>query len=263
MKLLVSILIINYNNKRLLKRSINSCLNQTYKNFEILIFDDSSSDGSIEILKKINNKKVKVVFNNSKKTGIPALDAKNGYYNLINCSKGQIIFLLDSDDYFKKNKVFEVMSFFSKNRNIDLVQDLPILRYNNKKIKKKNLNNFLSFWPYLAPESCISFRRKFIKNFFEKNKRLENNYKHVWFGFRIGVFAYYICNSLQTINKNLTIYKAIGESKKYRFLSYNWFLRRLMSFNYLYKILGSNKIFRFHIDYILTKIFVNYLKIFK
>jgi len=137
MKLLVSILIINYNNKRLLKRSINSCLNQTYKNFEILIFDDSSSDGSIEILKKINNKKVKVVFNNSKKTGIPALDAKNGYYNLINCSKGQIIFLLDSDDYFKKNKVFEVMSFFSKNRNIDLVQDLPILRYNNKKIKKK------------------------------------------------------------------------------------------------------------------------------
>ena len=48
---LVSILIINYNNHSLLKRSIKSCLNQSYKNIEILIFDDQSNDNSSNVLK--------------------------------------------------------------------------------------------------------------------------------------------------------------------------------------------------------------------
>ena len=43
---LVSILIANYNNKIYLKRCLNSCFNQKYKNLEIIIFDDCSLDGS-------------------------------------------------------------------------------------------------------------------------------------------------------------------------------------------------------------------------
>ena len=49
---LISILIINYNNHNLLKRSIESCLSQSYKNIEILIFDDQSNDNSPNVLKK-------------------------------------------------------------------------------------------------------------------------------------------------------------------------------------------------------------------
>ena len=47
---LISILIINFNNAKFLTRAINSCLNQSYKNFEILIFDDKSTDKSQLIL---------------------------------------------------------------------------------------------------------------------------------------------------------------------------------------------------------------------
>ena len=47
---LISILIINYNNHSLLKRSIESCLKQSYKNIEILIFDDQSDDSSPNVL---------------------------------------------------------------------------------------------------------------------------------------------------------------------------------------------------------------------
>ena len=62
---LVSILIINYNNAKLIKRSVNSCLKQSYKNFEILIYDDRSTDKSKKILKKFaRNKKIKIFFNN-------------------------------------------------------------------------------------------------------------------------------------------------------------------------------------------------------
>ena len=54
---LISILIINFNNAKFLTRAINSCLNQSYKNFEILIFDDKSTDKSQLILNEFKNKK--------------------------------------------------------------------------------------------------------------------------------------------------------------------------------------------------------------
>ena len=60
---LVSILILNYNNSKLLKRSINSCINQNYKKIEILIYDDKSQDNSAKVLKKINNTKVRYFLN--------------------------------------------------------------------------------------------------------------------------------------------------------------------------------------------------------
>ena len=56
-KTLVSILIINYNNAKVISRSILSCLNQSYKKTEILVFDDQSSDNSKIILNKYLSKK--------------------------------------------------------------------------------------------------------------------------------------------------------------------------------------------------------------
>ena len=57
--ILVSVLINNYNNQRFLKKSIDSCLKQTYKNFEIIIFDDNSTDDSKKIIKKNKKQKIK------------------------------------------------------------------------------------------------------------------------------------------------------------------------------------------------------------
>ena len=54
----VSILVANYNNEKFLKRAINSLLNQSYKNIEIIVHDDRSTDTSLSILetyKKKNN----------------------------------------------------------------------------------------------------------------------------------------------------------------------------------------------------------------
>ena len=67
-KTLVSILIINYNNAKVISRSILSCLNQSYKKTEILVFDDQSSDNSRIILNKyLSKKKVSIFFNKEKK----------------------------------------------------------------------------------------------------------------------------------------------------------------------------------------------------
>ena len=52
-KKLVSILVNNYNNEKYIKNCINSCLDQTYKNIEVIIYDDNSSDRSISIINKL------------------------------------------------------------------------------------------------------------------------------------------------------------------------------------------------------------------
>ena len=61
----VSVLVANYNNSIYLNRCIKSIQNQNYKNIEIIVVDDNSTDNSIAILKKI--KKITVIKNEKKK----------------------------------------------------------------------------------------------------------------------------------------------------------------------------------------------------
>ena len=58
-KILASILINNYNNEKFIRDCIKSCLNQSYKNIEIIIYDDVSNDNSKNFIKNIKNHKIK------------------------------------------------------------------------------------------------------------------------------------------------------------------------------------------------------------
>ena len=257
---LVSILIINYNNEKFVSRAVNSCLMQNYSNIEILIHDDKSKDMSInEINKFKNNKRVKIFVNKSKKKNIPSFDAMKGYLKLFNKSKGKIICLLDSDDFFHKSKIKSVVNYFEENQKIEFVQNLPIVKSKKNSYYQLNKNNYFSFWPYLAPESCISFKKDFMNNFIRKNRFMSQKYGLVWLGFRLGVFAYFINKKFGCMEKNLTYYESLGQSKKYSFMNRNWFIRRSQSFEYLNKI--SKKSINKNFDYFLTKIFCSFLKI--
>ncbi len=252
-KILVSILIINFNNAKLLDRAINSCINQKYTNTEILIFDDKSTDNSKYVLSKYkDNKKIKIFYNNKLKKKFAALNAMNGYVTLFQKSKGSILFLLDSDDYFHKNKIYEINKIFQKKKNVDFVQDMPFIKEKNSIKIKKNKNNSLSFWPYLAPESCISFRRKFMIKFLKINKIHSSSFNNIWLGFRMGVYAYFNLKNFYSINKNLTYYESLGQSKQYEFLNRNWINRRMNSFKYLKRITKNKIKLNRNLDYLIT-----------
>ena len=192
--ILVSILINNYNNKPYIKNCIQSCLKQSYKKFELIIYDDNSNDGSKQIIKKINNKKIKKIFNNKKIFKGGPLNQLNSIYKSLPKSKGKLIFLLDGDDFFLKNKLYNIIEIFNKNKNLKFIQDSPYYYYPEKNIKiKKNLKNkffTLHTWPYFFPTSTMTFERKFLKKVLKELKFSGKKYPRMFFDARAMIYIY-------------------------------------------------------------------------
>ena len=130
----VSIIVNCYNGENYLKECLSSIKNQTYKNFEIIFFDNNSNDKSAIIFKDYENEKFKYFKSDRKKN---LYDARNDALN--NCS-GEIITFLDVDDVWNKNKLFEQTNIFKHNNNIDLIYTDYILK---DEIKNKNKNIYL------------------------------------------------------------------------------------------------------------------------
>jgi len=221
-----SVIIANYNNAKYLRNCINSILNQSYKNIEIIAVDDKSEDSSLEVLKKYK-KKIKVI-KNRKKTSKGSYNQINSYYKGFIKSKGKYIFFLDSDDYFKKKKMELVIKEFENNENLDLIFDLPILKFRDKEIKKKFKQKkfVISSWPRFSPQSCISIKKKLAKEIFKilKLKKFET----IWLDFRIAVYYFLKNKQIYIFKKYLTYYRQLNNSasKDYKILNKNWWYRR-------------------------------------
>lgn len=112
---LVSIYIVNHNYGRYLKQCIESVLNQTYLNFELLIIDNESEDNSRDVLLDyMNSSKVRVLF--QKNIGL------NRTNNVaINNTNGDYIMRIDADDFLHKNAIEIMINIFIKNDEIGLV----------------------------------------------------------------------------------------------------------------------------------------------
>ena len=90
----VSILIANYNGEKFIPDCINSLKEQTYKNIEIIFFDDLSKDDSINEIKKFKNIKI---IENKIKTDIGSFNQMNAYKKGFELSTGEIILFLDTE----------------------------------------------------------------------------------------------------------------------------------------------------------------------
>lgn len=103
-----SIIIPNYNKEEYVEETLNSVFNQTYKNFEVIIIDDGSTDKSLEKISKFN---VRLFHTNRKRAG----GARN---KGIDNATGDYLIFLDSDDYFTDNTVLERLANQITNEDI-------------------------------------------------------------------------------------------------------------------------------------------------
>ena len=110
----VSIILPTYNGYKYIRQSIDSCLNQTYKNIELIIVDDGSTDKTSEIIKSFKDNRIKYI-KHKKNKGLPhALNT--GFANAI----GEYL-TWTSDDNFYTEKAIEKMLIFLNKSNVDLI----------------------------------------------------------------------------------------------------------------------------------------------
>ena len=107
---LVSIITPSYNSEKFIKETINSVISQTYKNWEMIIVDDVSSDNSCEIIELYSKKDNRIKLIKLEKNSGPAV-ARN---RAIQEAKGRYIAFLDSDDLWHKDKLTKQLSFMQE-----------------------------------------------------------------------------------------------------------------------------------------------------
>ena len=158
---LVSVLLNCYNAQDTISRAIDSVLNQTYKNIELVIWDDGSKDKTLEIAKSFKDKRIKL-FKNKSNIGLGRSRLK-----AIKVLNGDLISIIDSDDYYESKKIEKQVLAFHKNQKISICTTWSkILDENFKKlyffessasskILKKNLK-FIN----IIPHSSIMYKKK-------------------------------------------------------------------------------------------------------
>lgn len=106
---LVSIIIPVFNGEKTIVRAITSCLEQSYKNFEILIIDNCSNDNTSKLVQEFSDKQVNYIYTKDKGR---ALARNIG----LNKAKGSYIQFLDADDSLEKDKLKVSVNYLEKDR---------------------------------------------------------------------------------------------------------------------------------------------------
>jgi glycosyltransferase involved in cell wall biosynthesis len=164
---LVSILMTSYNYGLYLREAIDSALNQTYPNTEVIVVDDGSTDNSREIIASYEDRIIPIY----KENGGQASAVNAGFA----VSQGKIVCFLDSDDVFLPQKVENVVEVFNtypsaivayhKMQNIDRVGKHFGKPWPPYKVIIGNISSRVArtggWWPW-PPSSALSFRREFL-----------------------------------------------------------------------------------------------------
>lgn len=127
----ISVIVAVYNTEKYLDRCIESLLNQTYKNMELVIVEDCSTDSSRKLLKKYKgNKNIKVFYNRENR----GLSYSRNYG--LKKSTGDFIGYIDSDDYVEPDYYEKLMSSIKDNKSDIAICDIKLVDEQTNKIQR-------------------------------------------------------------------------------------------------------------------------------
>lgn len=147
-----TIIIPVYNEEKFLNQCLDSVLNQTYKNLEIICIDDCSTDNSYEILKEYQNKDSRIVLMQNPQNNGPGETKNFG----LNNATGDFVHFLDSDDWLELNTYEKLAKEIENNPDIDLIQ------FGHKTIsnKTRQIKGYYNSLNYQNPNFIITPKTK-------------------------------------------------------------------------------------------------------
>lgn len=166
---IVSILMPSYNYENYIKEAINSVLNQTFQEWELIIIDDGSKDNSVKIIKSF--KDPRIILRKQKNQGVTVT-----LNRALSLAKGDYICFLDSDDKYHRNKLEEQVKLINKGFDIVTTKVQAIDNESNS----LDVEHFKDTWNNFNPKEI--FGESKVQYFLEKN---------------------YLCKSATMLRKNL------------------------------------------------------------
>lgn len=184
----IDILMATYNGEKYLVEQLDSIINQTYRNWNLLIRDDNSTDKTLEIIQNYHkkDKRIKILKDNKGNLGIV-----RNFEELLKSSESEFIMFSDQDDIWVENKLDMYLKMIEKIKNKGfMIHSDAILFDKNKSnilkdtfISKKAINKGLEnvFFNYFVQGATILISKE-IKNFilpFPKEVYLHDRYIHL------------------------------------------------------------------------------------
>ena len=168
----IDIILPNYNSSQYIVKTVKSIINQSYKNWKLIIVDDFSDKKTVNILKKISkNKKIKVYW---LKKNRGAGFCRN---YAINKSNSPYLAFIDSDDIWKKNKLKNQINFMKKNNFVFCYTNYETFGKKNKKIFNPSKLNYSSFIRNTSiATSTMMIKRNEINNIKFSNTEICEDY---------------------------------------------------------------------------------------
>ena len=173
---LVSIITVVYNGEKYLEQTIKSVIGQTYDNIEYIIVDGGSSDGTLDI---INRYKDSIAISISEKD--------DGLYDAMNkgikLAKGELIGMINSDDWYEQNAVEIMVNAYKTNPNKDIfhADRYDVYEDGSKKIKKFHPSGFKFKYygmTYNHPSMFVS-SKEYSKHLYNPKLRIFSDYQFV------------------------------------------------------------------------------------
>lgn len=228
----VTIYITNFNYARFIDKAIQSVINQTYSNIELIVIDDGSTDNSKEVLAKyIRDENINIVFQENK-----GLNRTNNI--ALRMAQGEFIMRLDADDFLAPDAVEKMVTIFVDNPEMGLVfPDYYYVNLDNHVIGREVRHRFtdeVTLYDQPAHGACTLIRTEFLKHLggYNEDYSCQDGYD-LWLRF---IALYKVGN----INEPLFYYRihpdSLSKNEK-RILS----TRRLIKASYVSKNFGEKK----------------------
>ena len=224
----ISIVLPTYNGEKIIKKSIDSILNQTYGDFELIIVNDCSTDNTLNIIKEYENKDNRIkIINNVINKKLP-LSLNVGFEN----ATGEYLTWTSDDNMYHKNALEVLVNFLDNNENIDLVYaNYNLIDIDGRVIEEKIKHKPDEIKFYNPIGACFMYRKEIAHKIgvYDKDLFLAEDYEY-W-------IRIYLNGKIFHIDENLYDY-AIHENslnkKKKDKIEMQTYLAKDKHFNELY-----------------------------